>query len=107
MATLTKDEQIEEWRGRAYRLWDMLDDIDTYADMAKGDRESFFTATLKKVKQRFRTLDSDGHELFVPGTREIPGALSKEEAEAVEKAMATEDGVPASLKERLEKGKHQ
>ena len=47
-------------------LWQMLDDIDTFSDMAKGNDKAFRDAVGKKVRERFRVLESDGYNLFTP-----------------------------------------
>ncbi len=96
MATLTKDEQIVGWKRTAFALWCMLDDIDTYADMTKGDREAFFKATRKKVGHRFIELQSDGYHLYLPS--EAPEAKS-----GLVEPVPDGNGEP-TLKERLEAG---
>ena len=55
---------------RAKALWMLLDHIDTLGDIVKGDDAGFRREIQKFLKQRFQILDSDGYELFLPGTRE-------------------------------------
>lgn len=50
-------------RVQAIALWCMLDDIDTYSDMTRGDYDLFYKLTMKKVAQRHKILQSDGHIL--------------------------------------------
>ena len=47
-------------------LWQIIDDIDTYSDMAKGNDKSFRQAVEKKVRERHKILASDGYNLFTP-----------------------------------------
>ena len=47
-------------------LWTMLDDIDTFSDMAKHNDKAFRTAVEEKVRERHRVLETDGYDLFTP-----------------------------------------
>lgn len=58
-----------DWKGVALVLWQILDDIDTMADMFKSNYEGFAKNTAKRVGQRHKYLYSpDGYGL-VPGVR--------------------------------------
>ena len=55
---------LEEWRKKAEKLWELLDDIDTYFDMVKPEMEVFERKVLAKCNLRHRELKSDGYELY-------------------------------------------
>ncbi len=59
-------DNIEWLRGAVEELWQMLDDIDTYSDMAKSDNQVYRTLVERKQKTRFQVLESDGYDLFLP-----------------------------------------
>lgn len=44
-------------------LWDLLDDIDTYDDLAKGDEKLYRSLVRRAQKRRFEVASSDGHRL--------------------------------------------
>ena len=48
----------------AVTLWKLLDDIDSYSDMAKGDDALFRRLVERKVTERFDVYTSDGYNLF-------------------------------------------
>ncbi len=60
-----EDVTLEEWRDMAYKLWDLLDDIDTAGDMFKPEINTYFNYICKKVAMRFKQIGSDGYDLFV------------------------------------------
>ena len=46
------------------RLWDIIDDIDTYGDMAKGDDKLYRKLAERRVKDRWLTgITCDGYDL--------------------------------------------
>lgn len=47
------------------KLWDIIDDIDTYSDMSKGDDSLYRSLVEHRQRQRFDKtgISSDGHEL--------------------------------------------
>lgn len=51
----------------AIKLWGMLDDIDTYSDMAKSDEKLYRNLVERKQRQRFELITSDGYDLFING----------------------------------------
>ena len=57
---------MEEYKEIAIALWSIINDIDTYSDMAKGDDKLYRSLVEKKQKERFKYLWSDGYDLFLP-----------------------------------------
>jgi len=55
-----------DFKKAAVDLWRMLDDIDTFSDMAKGNNKAFREGVEEKVRERHRILESDGYNLFAP-----------------------------------------
>ena len=55
-----------DFKRAAIDLWQIIDDIDTYSDMAKENDEAFRKAVENKVHERHKILESDGHNLFTP-----------------------------------------
>ena len=59
-------------QAKAEALWGLLDDIDTASDMFKPSDDTSFRAywhyACRKVAERFIHLESDGYDLFIPGT---------------------------------------
>lgn len=56
---MTKDEIIN-------KLWDIIDDIDTYGDMAKDDDKLYRNLVERKQKERWRLpITCDGYTLEV------------------------------------------
>jgi len=55
-------------KNRAFKLWGLLDDIDTAGDMFKpSDMKSFqayYKYINKKCQERFAVFTSDGYDLF-------------------------------------------
>ena len=49
---------------REKALWKLLDDIDTASDMFKPEENIFYKYAMKKAKERYKYLLSDGHELI-------------------------------------------
>ena len=45
----------------ALELWAIIDDIDTFDDIFKGDSEGYRNAIRDKVKERFNFGTSDGY----------------------------------------------
>ena len=57
-----------DFKRAAIDLWQIIDDIDTYSDMTKGNDKSFREAVERKVRERHKILESDGYNLFTPTT---------------------------------------
>ena len=47
------------------KLWGIIDDIDTYSDMAKGDDKFYRARVERKQKERFKVMQSDGYKLWL------------------------------------------
>ncbi len=60
-----EDVGLEEWRDMSYKLWQLLDDIDTAGDMFKPEINTYFKYINKKAAMRFEQMSSDGYDLFV------------------------------------------
>jgi len=82
MKELTESNKYKEM---SYKLWDLLDDIDTASDMFKPCEENgfssynnFYKYSLNKSKKRFELLKSDGYKLH---SIEEFEKLPKEDAE--------------------------
>lgn len=58
-----------DFKQAAIQLWKIIDDIDTYSDMAKGNDKAFRNAVEKKVRARFNILESDGYHLYTPTSK--------------------------------------
>lgn len=52
----------------AKRLWQLLDDIDTLDDVHKFDAQGFREGTRTILAKRHALLESDGYELYRPGS---------------------------------------
>jgi hypothetical protein len=54
----------------ADKLWSLLDDIDTASDMFKPTDlegyQAFYKYTMRRVAERFKHLEGDGYDLFLP-----------------------------------------
>ena len=65
----------QDYKDIAECLWGLLDDIDTIPDMMKprtgGDAEDCMKEMLEIAKHRHDYLESNGYELFVPGTMPV------------------------------------
>ena len=68
---IEKPATLEEWKEKAEKLWQLLDDIDTYGDMytfavfrPQPEINGYFKAVNKKAAQRHDILQSDGYKLF-------------------------------------------
>lgn len=62
-----KDEQAKQLHKIIIKLWDMLDWIDTYADLKINGSENdvYFSKIENKTKERFNFVKSDGYDLFI------------------------------------------
>ena len=60
-----KYEEIERLKSYVDKLWQILDDIDTYGDMAKSDDVLFRSLVEKKQKERWELpITTDGYRLI-------------------------------------------
>lgn len=57
-------------RDAVEKLWDIIDDIDTYSDMAKSDDKFYRNRVERRQKDRWKetSITSDGYELFKDNT---------------------------------------
>ena len=64
---MSKDELIEKQKDIIEDLWQIIDDIDTAGDIAKGD-DSYYRKMVERLqKKRFDTgINSDGYKLIMP-----------------------------------------
>lgn len=62
-----KDEQTKHLYEIIIKLWDMLDWIDTYADLKidGSEKDIYFSKIENKTKERFAFVKSDGYNLFI------------------------------------------
>lgn len=62
-----KDEQIRQLHDIIIKLWDMLDWIDTYADLRiDGSKSDYYFGKIEdKTRERFAFVKSDGYDLFI------------------------------------------
>ena len=71
-----------DWRGKAEKLWSLLDDIDTASDAFKPNDEKsykkFFNYAMKKCAERGKYMNSlDGHTLTAVEEEEYNNQLEK------------------------------
>ena len=61
----------EQLREKIEALWDIIDDIDSYGDMAKADDKLFRSLVEKRQKDRWETgITTDGYVLNMPIPRD-------------------------------------
>lgn len=61
-----KDEKIDSLYSLVESLWQIVDDIDTYGDMAKSDDKLFRALVEKKQQQRWKLpITTDGYKIFI------------------------------------------
>jgi hypothetical protein len=65
------------------KLWGIIDDIDTYGDMAKADEKLYRTLVERRQRQRFEEtgISTDGYELHGGAITAIKAALANEALE--------------------------
>ena len=62
--------EVAELKGISCALWKIIDDIDTYSDMTKGNYEAFYEMAMKRQSDKSKTgITSDGYGLFLNGKR--------------------------------------
>ena len=89
----------EQLREKIEALWDIIDDIDSYGDMAKADDKLFRSLVEKRQKDRWETcITTDGYVLNMP----IPRDTSALDAYIAEKVKEESDECSA-LNNRLAK----
>lgn len=60
-----------DFKQAAIDLWGIIDDIDTFSDMAKSNDAAFRKAVESKVGERFKIMTSDGYNLFTLNGEQI------------------------------------
>ena len=64
------------------QLWAIIDDIDTYGDMAKSDDKAFRAMVERRQKDRWKTgITTDGYTLNIPALLAVP--LTDEQIENI------------------------
>ena len=76
------------------KLWDIIDDIDTYGDMAKNDDKLYRSLVERRQRQRFEQtgISTDGYELNGGAITALRQAIEFEEM--VKKGTKAWDGTP-------------
>jgi hypothetical protein len=97
---MTKDEALRLALEALEKLWDIIDDIDTYSDMAKADEKLYRTLVERRQRQRFEEtgISTDGYELHGGAITAIKAAL-----EAKDEPVAWNAGIP-SLYPKMKEG---
>jgi len=74
---MTKDEALRLALEALEKLWGIIDDIDTYGDMAKADEKLYRTLVERRQRQRFEEtgISTDGYELHGGAITAIKAAL--------------------------------
>jgi hypothetical protein len=74
---MTKDEALRLAFEALEKLWNIIDDIDTYSDMAKADEKLYRTLVERRQRQRFEEtgISTDGYELHGGAITAIKAAL--------------------------------
>jgi len=64
--------QLAEREATIQKLWEIIDDIDTYGDMAKSDDAAFRSMVERRQKDRWKTgITTDGYTLSLPSPTEL------------------------------------
>jgi hypothetical protein len=74
---MTKDEALRLALEALEKLWNIIDDIDTYSDMAKADEKLYRLLVERRQRQRFEEtgISTDGYELHGGAITAIKAAL--------------------------------
>lgn len=74
------DAEDIDWRHVAEKLWGIIDDIDAYSDVTKGNYNAFYSMVMKRQADRAKWMFSpDGYSL-VPGPAAIETIEDDEES---------------------------
>ena len=66
----SKDEEIDRTKSYIEKLWQIIDDIDTYGDMAKSDDAMFRSLVENKQEERWELpITTDGYKLIYKDTK--------------------------------------
>jgi len=76
---MTKDKALRLALEALEKLWNIIDDIDTYSDMAKADEKLYRSLVERRQRQRFEEtgISTDGYELHGGAITAIKAALEK------------------------------
>ena len=82
---MTKDEALKLALEALEKLWNIIDDIDTYGDMAKADEKLYRSLVERRQRTRFEEtgITTDGYELSGGAITAIKEALAQPEQEPV------------------------
>ena len=97
-----KDEALRLALEALEKLWNIIDDIDTYSDMAKADEKLYRSLVERRQRQRFEEtgISTDGYELHGGAITAIKAALeAKDEPVAWLRTSGT--GSPVVTEELL------
>jgi hypothetical protein len=74
---MIKDEALRLALEALEKLWNIIDDIDTYSDMAKADEKLYRSLVERRQRQRFEEtgISTDGYELHGGAITAIKAAL--------------------------------
>jgi hypothetical protein len=74
---MTKDDALRLALVALEKLWNIIDDIDTYSDMAKADEKLYRSLVERRQRQRFEEtgISTDGYELHGGAITAIKAAL--------------------------------
>jgi hypothetical protein len=93
---MTKDEALRLALEALEKLWNIIDDIDTYSDMAKADEKLYRSLVERRQRQRFEEtgISTDGYDLHGGAITAIKAAL---EAKDEPTATKNNDGITLHL----------
>lgn len=76
-ASMTQTEALRLALEALEKLWNIIDDIDTYSDMAKADEKLYRSLVERRQRQRFEEtgISTDGYELHGGAITAIKAAL--------------------------------
>jgi len=74
---MTQNEALRLALEALEKLWNIIDDIDTYSDMAKADEKLYRSLVERRQRQRFEEtgISTDGYELHGGAITAIKAAL--------------------------------
>jgi hypothetical protein len=93
---MTKDEALRLALEALEKLWNIIDDIDTYSDMVKADEKLYRSLVERRQRQRFEEtgISTDGYDLHGGAITAIKAAL---EAKDEPTATKNNDGITLHL----------
>jgi hypothetical protein len=87
---MSKDEALRLALEALEKLWNIIDDIDTYSDMAKADEKLYRTLVERRQRQRFEEtgISTDGYELHGGAITAIKAALEAKDEPVIDESAA-------------------